>query len=76
MVVCGGRGGGEGRGGGAVVLTSSISLSKWSPFSERLRWTQLSTLEYSLPLLGRDRLSSSMTSNCKHTHTGGPRGAG
>ena len=29
----------------SVVLTSSISRSSWSPFSQRLRCTQFSTLE-------------------------------
>lgn len=49
--------------GETVLLTSSMRRSSCSPFSHRLRCTQLSTLEYSLPLLGRVRLSSSMTSN-------------
>lgn len=53
-----------GRESEGCILTSSISLSSGSPFSHRLRCTHDITLEYSFPLLGNIRLSSSITSSC------------
>ncbi|TNN36430.1 hypothetical protein EYF80_053414 [Liparis tanakae] len=62
------HGGGE-RGG----VYSTARRSSCSPSSHRLRCTQLSTLEYSFPLLGRVRLSSSVTSNWAKSNDVGPR---